>query len=148
MSSGIPREATHLISSKANAAAGFVLLPYWLISASVVSTLRFLHVADPGHDVGIQILAAQNLIAGQASACSSMVRIIGFGASLYALGDKGGQSFGPLDPSRTFRIVIPAVLAPTLGLSDHVIELSSEHPRHGQKIGLSERFLPMGLPAA
>jgi glycosyltransferase involved in cell wall biosynthesis len=39
----------------------------------------------------------------------------GLGASLYALGSWGGHSFGPLDPSHTLRIVIPAVLALTLG---------------------------------
>ncbi len=40
---------------------------------------------------------------------------LGVIGSIYALGDWGGQSFGPLDPSRTFRIVIPSALSLILG---------------------------------
>jgi glycosyltransferase involved in cell wall biosynthesis len=40
---------------------------------------------------------------------------LGLGASIYALNDWGARFFGPLDSSRTFRIVIPAVLALILG---------------------------------
>jgi hypothetical protein len=40
---------------------------------------------------------------------------VGLLVSIYALSDWGGRLFGPLDPSRTFRIVIPAVLSLILG---------------------------------
>jgi hypothetical protein len=43
-------------------------------------------------------------------------------ASVYALNDWGARFFGPLDVSRTFRVVIPAVLALILGFQ---ITLSS-----------------------
>jgi glycosyltransferase involved in cell wall biosynthesis len=41
--------------------------------------------------------------------------LVGLVASVYALNDWGARFFGPLDTSRTFRIIIPAVLALTLG---------------------------------
>lgn len=41
--------------------------------------------------------------------------ILGLAGSLYALSDWGGRSFGPLDPSATLRIVIPAGLLLVLG---------------------------------
>jgi hypothetical protein len=40
----------------------------------------------------------------------------GLALSLYALSSWGAQSFGPLDPSRTLRLVIPAATLITLGL--------------------------------
>lgn len=40
----------------------------------------------------------------------------GLALSLYALSSWGAHSFGPLDPSRTLRLVIPAVALITLGL--------------------------------
>jgi glycosyltransferase involved in cell wall biosynthesis len=42
--------------------------------------------------------------------------ILGFGISLYAVHVWGQQHFGPLDMSRTFRVVIPAALSLTLGV--------------------------------
>lgn len=39
------------------------LLP-WLCSAALVTVLRFLHAADVGYDLGLQIQAAHNLLAG------------------------------------------------------------------------------------
>jgi hypothetical protein len=41
--------------------------------------------------------------------------IVGLAASLYAFSDWSGRSFGPLSPTTTLRIVIPAVLCLTLG---------------------------------
>jgi len=41
--------------------------------------------------------------------------LIGLMGSLHAVGVWGGQSYGPLDPSRTFRIVIPAATLLMLG---------------------------------
>ena len=40
---------------------------------------------------------------------------VGLLASLYALSDWSGRYFGPMDPSQTFRVIIPAVLSLTLG---------------------------------
>jgi len=40
----------------------------------------------------------------------------GLALSLYALSSWGAHSFGPLDPSHTLRLVIPAVALITLGL--------------------------------
>ena len=40
---------------------------------------------------------------------------VGLLASFYALSDWGGRFFGPMDPSRTLRIVIPAVLSLIIG---------------------------------
>jgi glycosyltransferase involved in cell wall biosynthesis len=45
----------------------------------------------------------------------SVMMLIGLGTSLYALSDWGGRLFGPMDPTRTLRVVIPAVLALTIG---------------------------------
>src|SRR5262249_33291053 len=36
----------------------------WLCSAFLVTILRFLHPAAPGYDLGLQLEAAQNLLAG------------------------------------------------------------------------------------
>ena len=41
--------------------------------------------------------------------------ILGLGGSAYAVAFWDQRSFGPLDPSRTFRIVIPSVTALALG---------------------------------
>src|SRR5678816_884690 len=41
--------------------------------------------------------------------------LCGLGGSVYALSDWSTQSFGPLDPTRTLRIIIPAFLALALG---------------------------------
>jgi len=45
----------------------------------------------------------------------SVIVLIGFGGSVYALDFWGERSFGKLNPSQTFRIVIPAVTCLTLG---------------------------------
>jgi hypothetical protein len=42
--------------------------------------------------------------------------LAGLGASVLAISDWGSVSFGPLDPTRTLRLVIPAATALTLGL--------------------------------
>jgi len=36
----------------------------WLYSATVVVVARLLHASDPGYDLGIQLQAAHNLLAG------------------------------------------------------------------------------------
>jgi len=40
-------------------------LPFWLCSAAIVTTLRFLNVVDLGYDLALQIQVAQNLLAGK-----------------------------------------------------------------------------------
>ena len=44
-----------------------------------------------------------------------LLTIVGLAASLYAFSDWSGRSFGPLSPTTTLRVVIPAVLCLTLG---------------------------------
>jgi glycosyltransferase involved in cell wall biosynthesis len=46
----------------------------------------------------------------------SLLLVAGIGLSVYALSFWGATSFGPLDPSRTFRLVIPAATLITVGL--------------------------------
>jgi glycosyltransferase involved in cell wall biosynthesis len=46
----------------------------------------------------------------------AVLLVIGLGASAYAFYDWAGTRFGDLDPFRSMRIIIPAVLALTLGL--------------------------------
>lgn len=41
--------------------------------------------------------------------------LIGLAGSLYTFASFGAGSFGPLNPSKTLRIVIPAVTSITLG---------------------------------
>ena len=41
--------------------------------------------------------------------------LLGLAASVYAVSDWGAQSFGELDPQQSLRVIIPAVLALTLG---------------------------------
>jgi hypothetical protein len=41
--------------------------------------------------------------------------VLGLGLSIYAVDVWGARSFGPLDATRTLRLIIPAVLALTLG---------------------------------
>jgi hypothetical protein len=48
-------------------------------------------------------------------AVGGLLMIIGLAGSIYALGDWGAQSFGPLEPTKMLRMVIPTVLALTLG---------------------------------
>jgi hypothetical protein len=45
----------------------------------------------------------------------SLLTIVGLACSIYALSDWGARLFGPLDPTKTLRIVIPAVLSLILG---------------------------------
>ena len=45
----------------------------------------------------------------------SFLVILGFVLSLTAVGVWGERSFGALDPSRTLRLIIPAVVSLTLG---------------------------------
>ena len=40
---------------------------------------------------------------------------IGLGATIYAVGVWQGRHFGPLDPTRVMRVVIPAAFLLTLG---------------------------------
>jgi glycosyltransferase involved in cell wall biosynthesis len=49
-------------------------------------------------------------------AAGGLLVIAGLAATLWALGDWGERSFGELDPRATLRIVVPAVLALTLGV--------------------------------
>ncbi|MGH9837762.1 MAG: glycosyltransferase family 2 protein [Blastocatellia bacterium] len=44
-----------------------------------------------------------------------LLLLFGLGASVYALGDWGARAFGPLDPFRVLRVIIPAVTALLLG---------------------------------
>lgn len=46
----------------------------------------------------------------------ALLLVVGIGLSIYALSFWSSTSFGPLDPSRTLRLVIPAVTAIALGL--------------------------------
>jgi hypothetical protein len=41
--------------------------------------------------------------------------LFGFGASVYALSDWETRAFGPLDPFKVLRVIIPAVTALVLG---------------------------------
>jgi hypothetical protein len=42
-----------------------VLRPLWLGSAAIVTVVRFFQAADPGYDLGLQLQAAHNLLAGR-----------------------------------------------------------------------------------
>ena len=48
-------------------------------------------------------------------ACGAVLLLGGLAGSLYALGAWGARAFGPLEPTRMLRVVIPAVTAVTLG---------------------------------
>ncbi len=45
----------------------------------------------------------------------ALLLLFGLGASVYALGDWGARAFGPLDPFRVLRVIVPAVTALVLG---------------------------------
>jgi glycosyltransferase involved in cell wall biosynthesis len=45
----------------------------------------------------------------------ALLMLFGLGGSVYALGDWGAHAFGPLDPFRVLRVIIPAVTALVLG---------------------------------
>jgi hypothetical protein len=45
----------------------------------------------------------------------ALLTLVGFGGSVYALGDWGLHSFGVMDPMRTLRVVIPAALCLSIG---------------------------------
>jgi hypothetical protein len=51
--------------------ASNVLLPLWLGSAATVTMARFFQAADPGYDLGLQLQAAHNLLAGRGLATFS-----------------------------------------------------------------------------
>jgi hypothetical protein len=44
-----------------------------------------------------------------------VLMLCGLAGSVWALGAWGSRSFGPLDPSRVLRVIIPSALALTLG---------------------------------
>ena len=46
----------------------------------------------------------------------ALLTTIGLIGSIYSLSDWGSRLFGPLDPARTLRVVIPSILSLILGL--------------------------------
>ncbi len=48
-------------------------------------------------------------------ACGAALLLAGTAGSLYAVGVWGGEAFGPLEPTRMLRVVIPSVAAGTRG---------------------------------
>jgi hypothetical protein len=60
----IPRTQWVQLQMK-NLADRNVLLPLWLGSAATVTMARFIQAADPGYDLGLQLQAAHNLLAGR-----------------------------------------------------------------------------------
>ncbi len=48
-------------------------------------------------------------------AVGAILTLVGFGASIWAVTDWGQRSFGELDPQRSLRVIIPAVLSLMLG---------------------------------
>ena len=78
--------------------------------AKIFATTEGLVPADPQLEKVFQFVDLEKgLIVGTA------MMLIGLAASLYALSEWGARLFGPMDPSQTLRIVIPAVLAITMG---------------------------------
>ncbi len=45
----------------------------------------------------------------------ALLVLVGLAASVYAVSDWGAQSFGELDPQQTLRVIVPAIVALTLG---------------------------------
>jgi hypothetical protein len=65
---------------------------------------------DPRLTNALRILSLESgLIVG------GLLLLVGLGGSVYALSGWGALSFGPLDPTRSMRVVIPSVTALTLG---------------------------------
>jgi hypothetical protein len=96
-------------------AAIAILLGFQSIAFAVFTKLfaisEGLHPPDPLLDRLFRYINLElGLLVGTALA------ILGFGISLYAVHVWGQQHFGPLDMSRTFRVVIPAALSLTLGV--------------------------------
>jgi hypothetical protein len=54
-----------------NRAERDVLLPVWLGSAAIVTVARFFQAVDPGYDLGLQLQATHNLLAGRGLATFS-----------------------------------------------------------------------------
>ena len=96
-------------------AAIAILLGFQSIAFAVFTKLfaisEGLHPPDPLLDRLFRYINLElGLLVGTALA------ILGFGISIYAVQVWGRQHFGPLDMSRTFRVVIPAALSLTLGV--------------------------------
>ena len=45
----------------------------------------------------------------------ALLVLVGLAASVSAVSDWGAQSFGELDPQQTLRVIVPAIVALTLG---------------------------------
>ncbi|MBZ5679988.1 MAG: glycosyltransferase family 2 protein [Acidobacteriia bacterium] len=96
-------------------AAIAILLGFQSIAFAVFTKLfaisEGLHPPDPLLDRLFRYINLElGLLVGTALA------ILGFGTSIYAVHMWGQQHFGPLDMSRTLRVVIPAALSMTLGV--------------------------------
>jgi glycosyltransferase involved in cell wall biosynthesis len=98
-----------LLYSAAAIFIGFQSIVFALF-AKIFAITEKLVPQDPQLD---RLLRSINLEKGLC--VGGVLTVLGLLASLYALSDWGGRLFGPMDPSRTFRVVIPAVLALILG---------------------------------
>lgn len=69
-----------------------------------------LHPEDTRLSSALRILSLEGgLVVG------TLILLVGIAGAVYALSGWGARSFGPLDPTRTMRVVIPSVTAITLG---------------------------------
>jgi glycosyltransferase involved in cell wall biosynthesis len=106
---GITFDVHTLLYAAAAIFIGFQSIVFALF-ARIFAITEKLMPSDPQLD---KLFTFLNLEKGLIS--GGVLVAVGALGSVYALGDWGGQSFGPLDPSRTFRIVIPSVLSLILG---------------------------------
>jgi hypothetical protein len=106
---GITFDVHTLLYSAAAIFIGFQSIIFALF-AKVFAITEKLVPADPQLDRLFRVINLEKgLIVG------SFLIAVGLIASLYALSDWSQRLFGPMDPGRTLRIVIPAVLALILG---------------------------------
>ena len=96
-------------------AAIAILLGFQAIAFAIFAKLfaisEGLHPPDPDFETIFRYINLEILLLAGA-----VLAVGGFGASVYAVEVWGAHHFGPLDFSRTLRMVIPAVLSLTLGV--------------------------------
>jgi len=95
-------------------AAAAVFIGYQSVTFAVFTKFFAIHEGLLPEDPRLaRVLRHVTLETGLAAGL--LLVLLGLGGTLWALSDWGAQSFGPLEPTQTLRIVIPAFLALTLG---------------------------------
>jgi hypothetical protein len=106
---GVSFDVNTLMYASAAVAVGFQSILF-AVFTKVFATTAGLLPEDPRINRLFQVITLEVGLA-----VGSVLLALGIGGSIYALSDWSARSFGPLDPTQTLRVIVPATLSLTLG---------------------------------